>query len=79
MSALYGSLKGSRGGEATKAGHDSIEGHLRGWENGVRVFGRHKAGRGDSFEIYRTSGSHGTKPDILLGTVKEDGTFEPAK
>lgn len=63
MSRFYGSLQGTRG-EATRQGHRSIVGHIRGWNLGARVTGFPASERGidgdserDAFVVDVTGGS----------------------
>lgn len=80
MSRFYGSLRGGRG-EATREGHAAtgINGHIRGWDLGVRVDGfavERAEGRGperDGFDVTVTGGSHGNRPSTPLLRVEEDG------
>lgn len=44
--------------------------HVRGWNAGVKVVPASVHGR-DAFEVYVTSGSHGVKRDVYLGTVHD--------
>lgn len=79
MSRFYASIEGSAG-EATRQGtaNSGIRGHVRGWDSGVRVYGRTDAEGRDTFDVYATSGSNGHGSDRLLGTILGDGTWEPA-
>lgn len=81
MSRFYASIQGSRG-EATRQGHGHIQGHVRGWNLGVRVTGHDKDGQ-DAFEVYATGGSNASHASEHLGTVVvgSDGrpTFVPAR
>jgi len=60
MAQFYASIKGSRG-EVTRLGHKSsgIEGHIRGWDIGVKVVMSHENGK-DVCRIYATGGSNDT-------------------
>ena len=74
MSRFYASIQGSRG-EATRQGHKYINGHVRGWDVGIRVTGRAswESDDQDEFVVYLTSGSGGGKSDKLIGRfTKQD-------
>lgn len=66
MSRYYASIQGERG-EATRQGHRTISGHIRGWNLGVRVDG-YSVDDSDAFDVFLTSGSNGGYT-LLLGTV----------
>ena len=77
MSQFYASIQGNRG-MATRCGTKSsgIEGHIRGWNNGVKVYGYHYDKEGDEFQIYVTGGS-GKSEGELIGTVTiKDGALK---
>jgi hypothetical protein len=69
MSALYGTLSGEKK-DITKCGHKVLEGHIRGWDSGVRVVAKH-TDNGDIFCIYTTGGSNQTKPDRLIASFSD--------
>ncbi len=74
MSQFYGSMQGSRG-EATRTGgkNSGIEGHLRGWNIGVKIRCRHNITTGkDECDIYRTGGSNGAIADLFITTITEE-------
>ena len=77
MSNLYGSLSSNKGKDVTKTGSSCLEGHIRGWNDGIRVEASH-TDAGDSFEVYQTGGSNRTSADRRLGKLC-NGTFEPDK
>lgn len=72
MSRFYASIQGSRG-EATRQGgkESGIQGHLRGWNLGVRVYVDVGLNGKDQVSIYLTSGSNGSKVDKKIGTFEE--------
>jgi len=72
MSHFYASIQGDNNGEATRTGGEAIEGHVRGWNNGVRIFGTVGLDpkEVDRFVIYATGGSNGGQPDELLGELR---------
>jgi hypothetical protein len=75
----YTNRRGKTYGAGTRAG-DGV--HVRGWDAGVRVTAQALLGGVDAFEIYMTSGSHDTSPDVLLGTVRDTPNgpeFAPSK
>jgi hypothetical protein len=49
-----------------------IEGHIRGWNVGVRVEFRVDGEGRDVADIYRTGGSNGSSHGELIATVAED-------
>lgn len=70
MPRLYGSVESnSRRIAATAGGSLWLSGHVRGWNEGVRVDARADAD-GDVFDVYLTGGSNGYRPDVFLGTVR---------
>lgn len=74
MSRFYASIQGERG-EATRQGHHSITGHVRGWDVGVKVRGTDDNGEGgksgaDTFLVYATTGSNGYGSGQLIAIVK---------
>jgi len=73
MSHFYGEIHGQAKTPATRRGSKAsgLEGHLRGWNIGVRVVLEHKEDIGDVIYIYRTSGSNGGSNDVLIATLKE--------
>lgn len=76
MSRFYASIQGSRG-PATRQGtpKSGIEGHIRGWNAGVKVYGDTGAdGEEDRFHVYITGGSNGhTGKRLALEVVRENG------
>lgn len=78
MSQFYASIQGQRG-EATRQGGkpSGIQGHIRGWEVGIRVVGHYDAKNDrDVFAVYRTGGSNGREAEEFLGIVT-DGAVQP--
>lgn len=73
MSHFYGEIHGQAKTPATRRGSKAsgLEGHLRGWNIGVRVILEHKEGIGDVVYIYKTSGSNGGSNDVLIATLQE--------
>ncbi len=74
MSRFYGTVNSSSYKTvASKRGHNDISAHIRGWDNGVKVFGmksdQTSRDNGDEFQIYLTSGSSDSRRDLFLGTV----------
>lgn len=70
MSRFYASIKGRRGA-ATRTGtaNSGLDGHVRGWDVGVRVVARDYRSS-DVFDVYMTHGSNGGGADVKIGTVK---------
>ena len=77
MSRFYASVQGHRG-EATRAGHAEITGHVRGWSSGVRIYGTGDKGGPDKFVVYATSGSGGTGGAVQVLGKLVDGVWYPA-
>ena len=71
MARFYASIRGNRG-EATRMGTPAsgIEGHVRGWNVGVRVEGRTEGGM-DYLYVYATGGSNGSAREQLIAVVKQ--------
>ena len=70
MSNFYGTVTSSTYKTvASRRGHGDIAAHIRGWDSGVKVYGRKKGATENEFEIYLTSGSGGRGRDLFLGTV----------
>ena len=70
MAQFKAEIKGNRG-SVSRLGHKTtgIQGHICGWENGIRVEGHHDEELGDIFLVYQTSGSGFKHRDILLGKL----------
>jgi len=79
MSQFYGSVRGSASSEATRQGGKSsgIEGHIRGWDQGIRVSGYVDDDGNEVFEVYTTGGSNDASSKVYIGELK-DGVFTPA-
>lgn len=73
MSRFYASIQGCRG-EATRQGSakSGIEGHIRGWDVGVKVFCDVSEEGEDVCTVYLTSGSNGHVERCLGYFTKED-------
>jgi len=68
MSHFYANIQGSRG-EATRGGtkQSGIQGHIRGWENGVAVFCVHDNQQDeDTINVYATGGSNTNNQDLIF-------------
>ena len=83
MSRFYASISGSAKSEATRQGtkNTGIEGHVRGWDLGVKIYGDVDKDDKDGFHIYMSSGSGGGEKDVFIGSVhqtKEGNEFRPA-
>ncbi len=73
MAHFYASIEGNRG-PATRCGSkDGIEGHIRGWNVGVKVVMTHKNGK-DIAYVYKTGGSSNSS-SILLMALTEEGNL----
>ena len=73
MSHFYGEIHGQAKTPATRRGSKAsgLEGHLRGWNIGVKVVLEYKEGVGDVVHVYKTSGSNGGDNDVLIATLQE--------
>lgn len=74
MSRFYGSLHGSARLQATRRGNASsgIEGHIRGWDFGVRVEMHVGEGDNDVAIISLTGGSSNSNSIATVGTFREE-------
>ena len=79
MSHFRGELQGDNWTPAVRSSNRMLVGHIHSWTMGVEVIAQKFDTPGDRFEIYRTGGSQGAGPRILLGTLHADGTFEAEK
>ena len=79
MSQFYGSIKGNRG-EATRCGSKAsgIVGHIRGWDQGVKVIGHVDENGAEVFEVIVSGGSNGGSSDQNIGHVI-NGAFYPGE
>jgi hypothetical protein len=70
MARFYGSVSGKAQSDATREGTEAsgINGHIRGWNSGIRVVGHIAPNGDDAFDVYLTAGSHGGSRDIHVGT-----------
>ena len=61
MAHFYAEVQGNRGSVSrTGSKNSGIDGHIRGWNNGIRVVGRYNKEKDcDKFTVYKTSGSNG--------------------
>lgn len=70
LAEYFASIQNGRqnGKLTTVGGRSSVrEAHIRGWDAGVKVIP--VKGKRNWLEIYMTSGSHDTSPDVRIGTV----------
>ena len=72
MAHFYATIRGNRG-EATRMGtpNSGIGGHIRGWNIGVRVYGRVDENGKDVFDVVQTGGSNGHAPSKVIATITE--------
>jgi len=65
MAHFYADIQGNRG-EGTRMGtkDSGISGHIRGWTVGAKVECSHDGGV-DMVRVYKTSGSHGSRSELL--------------
>ena len=68
MAHFYASIQGNRG-EATRMGtkNSGMEGHIRGWDVGCRVYMGVDSDGNDTVSVYLTSGSNGHNGSKLVG------------
>ena len=73
MSRFYASISGQAQTQATRRGgkESGIEGHIRGWNIGIKVVGQDEKGN-DVFDVYLTSGSTGSRPSRHIGTFRRE-------
>ena len=73
MAHFYAEIKGSATTAATRRGTKSggLEGHLRGWNIGVKIYLGHYNGK-DVISVYETSGSNNPNSGRLLVQIKEN-------
>jgi hypothetical protein len=71
MARYMGEVKGSGRTSASRLGHKTIQGHIRGWNVGIEVYISPDTNDEDKIEVYLTSGSNGEKKSILLGRYTE--------
>lgn len=77
MSKLYGTVTGDRAKtSATRQGHKRITAHIRGWHDGVRVFGYVLPDGLTKWEVWRTGGSSGDGNKLLVGEWIEGQPIE---
>lgn len=70
MSQFYAEIKGNRKA-VTRGGSKAsgITGHVRGWNAGIRIEGKHYEDLGDVFLVFSTSGSNHLTGDTLIGKL----------
>jgi len=70
MAQFKAEVKGNKG-SASRLGHKTtgIQGHVCGWESGVRVEGHYDEELGDIFLVWQTGGSGGRCRDTLIGKL----------
>lgn len=75
MAHFYASINGTARTTATRCGskNSGINGHIRGWSVGVKVYGFHdETTGGDVFEVWSTGGSNDGAARELLAVVGRD-------
>ena len=70
MAQFKAEIKGNRG-SVSRLGHKTtgIQGHICGWDSGIRVEGYYDEDLGDIFLVWQTSGSGFKRKSILLGKL----------
>tara|TARA_R100001594_G_C3905093_1_gene231883 strand:- start:72 stop:317 length:246 start_codon:yes stop_codon:yes gene_type:complete len=70
MAQFKAEIQGNRG-SVSRLGHKTtgIQGHICGWNSGIRVEGHYDDDLGDIFMIYQTSGSGMKRREVLLGKL----------
>ena len=73
MAQFKAEIKGNRA-PVSRLGHKTtgIQGHICGWESGIRVEGHYDDDLGDIFMVYQTSGSGMKRREVLLGKLVGD-------
>ena len=73
MSRFYGIVQGNRG-EATRGGSagSGIQGHVRGWDIGIKVHCYVDDNGKDVCEAWTTGGSHSPSTVERLGIIKDE-------
>tara|TARA_R100000234_G_scaffold89261_1_gene57599 strand:+ start:263 stop:508 length:246 start_codon:yes stop_codon:yes gene_type:complete len=73
MAQFKAEIQGNRG-SVSRLGHKTtgIQGHICGWETGIRVEGHYDEELGDIFLVYQTGGSNRKHRDVLLGKLVND-------
>lgn len=73
MAQFYASIRGNRG-EGTRMGSKAsgMQGHIRGWNIGIRVnlFHNEETGK-DEVAVYKTGGSNGASADKEIAGFTE--------
>jgi hypothetical protein len=73
MSRFYASIEGQAETQATRRGgkESGIQGHIRGWDLGIKVFGSADGiDNGDIFDVYITGGSNNHYQTEPIFTVR---------
>jgi len=71
MAQFMAEIQGQSGMTSRLGNKNSgIWGHIRGWNIGIRVDGVHDDGE-DKFYVYATSGSTGSRSDVLICILTE--------
>ena len=70
MAQFKAEIQGNRG-SVSRLGHKTtgIQGHICGWNSGIKVEGHHDEELGDIFLVWQTSGSGFKKNSTLLGKL----------
>lgn len=73
MSQFYGSMSGQGKTQVTRGGgkNSGIQGHIRGWNVGVKVYGYVGLDGADTFCVSLSSGSSGNGGEFLIGTFTQ--------
>ena len=73
MAQFKAEIQGNRG-SVSRLGHKTtgIQGHICGWETGIRVEGHYDEELGDIFLVYQTGGSNRKHRDVLIGKLIND-------
>lgn len=73
MARFYATVYGQAGTNASRVGTawSGIEGHVCGWEAGIRVVGTVDAQGRDVFEVYLTGGSNSSATVAHIATVRK--------
>ena len=73
MAQFKAEIQGNRG-SVTRLGHKTtgIQGHICGWNSGIKIEGHHGEHLGDIFLVWQTSGSGFKGRSTLLGKLVGD-------
>jgi hypothetical protein len=70
MAQFKAEIQGNRG-SVSRLGHKTtgIQGHVCGWDTGIKIEGHYDEELGDIFLVYQTAGSNRKHRDVLIGKL----------